>query len=135
MPPGIRSFAAIIAGMLAAVALVMAMDWIVSLMHPLPSGFDYRVVAQMNAHIEAAPMHAKFAMVGGWVLAPFVGGVVATRIADRMRPMYAWAITGLFFATTIGNLVRFAHPQWMWAVALVGVPAAGWYAARLSPKD
>ncbi len=135
MPPAVRSFTAIIAGMVCAITLVTLLDLGAARLHPTPPGFDARDMAAVAAHAAAAPTSALLAVLAGWILGPFVGGVVATRIADRQRAMYAWVIASLFLAATAMNLYAIPHPAWMVAGALLGVPMAGWFAARLAPPD
>ena len=135
MPPIARSFLAIVGGMATAVLVVIAMDKLGAMIHPLPAGFDPRQREAVNAHIATAPIGAMLVMVSGWVLAPFVGGVVATRLSGRASPIYAWALALLFFSTTLVNLGTYVHPPWMWLVATVGIPGAGWLAARLAPTS
>jgi predicted acyltransferase len=71
----------------------------------------------------------------GWILAPFAGGLVASRVAARSRRQYAWVIAGVLLAATLANLRAVPHPAWMVVGGLIGVPAAGWLAARLAPRD
>lgn len=134
MPPIARSFLAVVGGMAAAVLIVILMDNLGAMIHPLPAGFDPRQTAQVNAHIATAPLGAMLVMVSGWVLAPFIGGVVASRLSGRPGGTYAWAIALLFLSTTLVNLGTYVHPPWMWLVATAGIPGAGWLAAKLAPR-
>jgi hypothetical protein len=134
MPPIARSFLSIVGGMASAILVVILMDNLGAKIHPLPPGFDPRQSAMVNAHIATAPLGAMLVMVSGWVLAPFVGGVVATRLSGRSGGLYAWSIAVLFLSVTLVNLGTYVHPPWMWLVATAGIPGAGWLAARLGPK-
>jgi hypothetical protein len=131
MPPIARSFLSIVGGMAVAVLVVILMDKLGAMIHPLPAGFDPRVTAQVNAHIATAPFGAMLVMVSGWVLAPFTGGLVASKLSGRPGTMYVWSIMLLFLSTTLVNLGTYVHPPWMWLVATAGIPGAGWLAARL----
>jgi hypothetical protein len=135
LPPIARSFAAVMAGMVVAVTIVSVFDLVAGRFHPLPAGIDVRDMAQMRAHAEAAPPSAMLIVLAGWIVAPFVGGLVASRIAARSRHQYAWVIAGVLLAATLANLFAIPHPAWMVAGALIGVPSAGWLAARLAPPD
>lgn len=123
------------AGMLVAVTVVTLCDSAAGALHPLPPGFDMTDMAQMKAHAGAAPTAALLVVLLGWILAPFAGGLVASRIAARSRKQYAWIIAGVLLAATLANLLAIPHPIWMVVGALAGVPAAGWLAARLAPPD
>lgn len=133
LPPFARSFVAVMAGMVVAVTIVSIGDLAAGAMHPLPTGFDMRDVAQMKSHAAAAPASAMFVVLVGWIMGAFVGGLVASRVAARSRGQYAWVIAGVILAATLANLRAIPHPAWMVIGALVGVPAAGWLAARLAP--
>lgn len=123
------------AGMLVAVTVVTLCDYAARMLHPPPLGFDMADMAQVRAHAGAAPTVALLAVLLGWMVAPFAGGLVASRIAVRSRKQYAWIIAGVLLAWTLVNLLASPHPIWMVVGALVGVPAAGWLAARLAPPD
>jgi hypothetical protein len=135
MPPIARSFAAVIAGMVVAVTVVSIFDRGAGLLHPVPAGFDVTDMAQVNAHASSAPTGALLLVLTGWILGPFAGGLVASRIAIHSRRLYAWVILALLLSATIANLIAIPHPAWMVAAALLGVPWAGWMAARLAPPD
>lgn len=134
MPPMARSFVAVTVGVVVAILVVMTFDKLGAAIHPPPPGLDPRQTALIEAHIASAPLSALLAMALGWMLAPFAGGLVATKLAGEARPMYSWAITLVFLSTTLVNLGTYAHPPLMWLAATVGIPAAGWLAARLSPS-
>lgn len=121
--------------MVCAITLVSLLDLGAARLHPTPPGFDPRDMTQVAAHASSAPVSALLVVLLGWIIGPFVGGVVATRIADQTRAMYAWIIMSLFLTATAMNLYAIPHPWWMTIGALLGVPAAGWWAARLAPPD
>lgn len=135
MPPVARSFFAVMAGMIVAVTVVSVCDLAAGTLHPVPAGFDLRDVEQMKAHMASAPASAMLVVLLGWILGPFAGGFVASRVAARSRRQYAWVIAGVLLAATISNLLSIPHPAWMVVAALVGVPAAGWFASQLAPAD
>lgn len=134
MPPIARSFAAIMGGMVIAVTVVSLCDLAAGALHPAPPGFDLRDMAQAEAHAAAAPTSALLMVLLGWMLGPFAGGLVASRVAAGNGRMYVWVITGVLYVATIMNLMVVPHPTWMVAGALLGVPLAGWLAARLAPR-
>lgn len=135
MPPITRSFAAVISGMVIAVTIVSIFDSVAGMLHPVPAGFDVTDLAQVKAHAGSAPVGALLLVLAGWILGPFAGGLVASRVATRSRRLYAWVILALLFSATIANLLAIPHPAWMVVAALLGVPWAGWMAARLAPPD
>jgi hypothetical protein len=135
LPPFARSFVAVMAGMVVAVTIVSLGDLVGGRFHPVPPGLDMNDLQQMRSHAAAAPVPAMLAVLVGWILGPFAGGIVASRVAARSRRQYAFVITGIMLAATLANLLAIPHPAWMVVGALLGVPAAGWLAARFAPPD
>lgn len=135
MPPAMRSFFAVVAGMVVAVTVVSMCDLLAGTLHPVPEGFDLTNAEQVRAHAASAPTGALLVVALGWLLGPFAGGLVAARVAERSRALAAWVIAGLLFAATLANLVAIPHPLWMSLVAVLGIPFAGFLAVRLSPSD
>jgi len=135
LPPFARSFVAVMGGMVVAVTIVSVCDLIAGTFHPLPAGLDLSDRAQVAAHAAAAPTSALLVVLLGWILGPFAGGLVASRVAARSRKQYAWVIAGVLLAATAANLLAIPHPAWMVVGALLGVPGAGWLAARFAPPD
>lgn len=101
------------AGMLVAVTVVSMCDLAAGALHPPPVGFDLTDMAQVKAHAAAAPTVALMVVLLGWLLGPFAGGLVASRIAARSRKQYAWIIAGVLLAATLANLLAIPHPIWM----------------------
>ncbi|MBX7119299.1 MAG: hypothetical protein K1X31_09915 [Gemmatimonadaceae bacterium] len=135
MPPAMRSFIAVIGGMVIALTVGSMCDLVAGRLHPVPEGFDLTNAEMLRAHAAAAPTGALLVVALGWLLGPFAGGLVATRIAEHNRPLHAYAIAGILFAATLSNLMRIPHPFWMTFAAVFGIPFAGWLAVRFAPTD
>ncbi len=130
-----RSFFALLAGLIVAVTVVSICDLAAGTLHPVPEGFDLLDAEQVGAHLSSAPASAMLVVLLGWLLGPFAGGVVASRVAARRRRQCPWVIASVFMAFIIVNLGSIPHPAWMVVAALLGVPASGWFAGRLAPPD
>ncbi len=135
MLPIARSFGAVVAGMVISFSVVYLLELVAQLVHPLPAGIDVSDLAQVKAHYSGAPVTVMLLILFGWVLGPFVGGVVATRIADRDRAIFPWVVMSLFLMVTLRVAFAIDYPLWMKLGGLLGIPAAAWWAARLAPPD
>jgi hypothetical protein len=66
----------------------------------------------------------------GWVTAAAAGAFVATRLSPGWGRTPGLIVTALLLVATIANLVAIPHPPWIWAGAIILIPAAGWLATR-----
>ena len=76
-----RTILGILAGLVVAWLAMTICEFASLFLHRPPAGFDLRDPQALAAHIAAAPLSAMLVVVIGWVLAAFVGGWVAARIA------------------------------------------------------
>jgi hypothetical protein len=129
-----RTILGILAGLVVAWLAMTICEFASLFLHRPPAGLDLRDPQALAAHIAAAPLSAMMVVVIGWVLAAFVGGWVAARIA-RHRLVAALVIGGLVLAGVIANNAMIPHPLWM-TVAGIALPLPlAWLAARAaSPR-
>jgi hypothetical protein len=129
-----RTILGILAGLVVAWLAMTICEFASLFLHRPPAGLDLRDPQALAAHIAAAPLSAMMVVVIGWVLAAFVGGRVAARIA-RHRLVAALVIGGLVLAGVIANNAMIPHPLWM-TVAGIALPLPlAWLAARAaSPR-
>jgi hypothetical protein len=125
-----RTILGILAGLVVAWLAMTICEFASLFLHRPPAGFDLRDPQALAAHIAAAPLSAMLVVVIGWVLAAFVGGWVAARIA-RHRLVAALVIGLLVLAGVIANNTMIPHPLWM-TIAGIALPLPlAWLAARL----
>lgn len=118
----------IIFGVLAGVItafLVITVSQVVSLsMHPFPEGLDTENAEAMNAYISSLPGSAFAMVLGGYAIAAFLGGLIATLIA-RAKFVPALIIGGFLTLASIANAKMIAQPLWVSVVSVVVmIPAA-----------
>ena len=75
----------------------------------------------------------------GWAIGTLAGAWAATLLAPGRRMAFGFGIGVVVLVGTIGNLLSFPHPVWMWVVGIAEVlPAAGlgaWLArGRRAPR-
>jgi hypothetical protein len=105
----VRTLLAVVAGMALAFALVVAVEFFSSVVHPFPPGFDPNAPGAIPAHVQRYP---------GWVLA--VAGLMwgataaaATSAASRIGGQLAGAVVTLLLAAALAfNLTMLPYVMW-----------------------
>jgi hypothetical protein len=113
----LRSIGAVLAGAVAALAAIMAIEMLGHLAYPLPSDLDLHDPERAGAYLRSVPLGAKLVVVAGWILGGLVGGLVAKTIARRLWPL--WTVAGLLALAGIVNVLMIPHPLWMQVAAVV----------------
>jgi hypothetical protein len=131
MNPTIRSALVLLAGVVAAVLVVVLVDTLVGSMYPLPPGTDLNDRAAMQAAVAAMPTAAFALLLGGWVVAAAAGAYLAARLARRSPALHGFIVAIFVLVATVANLAAIPHPVWLWPAAIILIPAAGWAAARM----
>lgn len=130
MPNAVRHVVAVVGGVIAAMVIVTMGDALAGAIHPMPPGLDFSDRDAVRAAIAGMPLAAYAVLVSGWSAAGGVGAWTAARTAPSHRLRAGLIVAGLLLASTLANLAMLPHPTWMWPVALVAVPLAGWMGAR-----
>lgn len=115
-----------------AFAMVALIDHIALSSVPLESGGHVASGAELKAAMEAGqlPFNFQLLILGGWLVAAYVGGTVAYRLSGQQGPALLFAL--IFTLATLRLLVEGSHPVWMWIGGLGGVPLIAMGAARKS---
>ena len=135
MQPMIRSALVLLGGVIAAVIVVMLMDWVVATIYPFPSGTNLNNPESFREAVAGLPSGAFVLLVAGWALAGGVGSYIAARLATHARVIHGLIVALFVLVATIANLAKIPHPVWMWPAAIVLIPLVGWAAARLSARS
>jgi sorbitol-specific phosphotransferase system component IIBC len=131
MNPMIRSALVLLAGVVAAVFVVILMDTVAGNIYAVPAGTDPNNPESMRQAVATLPAAAFLLLVGGWVLAGGVGSYIAARLATHARATHGLIVALFVLVATVGNLAKFPHPAWVWAASIILIPAAGWVATKL----
>ena len=124
-----RGLAAVVMGLIVAFVVTFGIEWINSLLSPLPAGLDRHDEAALKAAIAQLPVQALLGVLVGWFLAAVAGTFMATRIArGDHRP--AWFLGVLLVAGAIATMRAIPHPVWFWVAALAVYPVGIWLGAR-----
>src|ERR1700720_4304495 len=95
MQPMIRSALVLLAGVVAALFVVILMDTVAGNIYALPAGIDPNNPERMRQAVATLPVAAFLLLLTGWVLAGGVGSYIATRFATHARATHG-LIVALF---------------------------------------
>ena len=66
------------------------------------------------------PFSALLLVLGGWLVAAYLGGTVATRLSGERRPAQLFAV--ILTLAILATQLDATQPTWMWIGGLIGVP-------------
>jgi hypothetical protein len=131
VPLVVRVAIAVVVGTVVAFVLVGVIEAIGEIVYPPPMGVDLGSPEQLATYMQRLPVGALAFVLAAWIVATFLGGLVAAWIA-RSRPALAAAIVGaLVLAAAIVNFMLVPHPAWMVAAGVAGIAIAAYLAGRL----
>jgi len=123
MKSAVRTLLAVVAGMAVAFALVVAVEFFSSVVHPFPAGFD----GNIPAHVRRYPHWVLGVVVLMWGATAAAAIWVASRIGGRL----AGALVTLLLASALAfNLSMLPYVMWF----KVAMPAAFFVACLLGTR-
>jgi hypothetical protein len=120
--------AAIIAGMIVALVVVVAVELFSAAVHPVPPDFQ-GTMEEMCLHVERYPTWVLALVVPAWAGAAFAGTWIAGRIGNRTC---ALCVGLLLIAAVVFNVSMLPYPTWFKIANLLAVPTAILLGSRLS---
>jgi hypothetical protein len=123
-----RCLAAVIAGMVLAFVLVIAIELVSAVIHPVPPDFQ-GTQAEMCLHVQRYPAWVLALVVPAWGGTTFTGTWVAGRIGNRGC---ALCVGLLLTAAVVFNVAMLPYPTWFKIATVIAVPAAVFLGSRLS---
>ena len=123
----VRKIGALFAGMVVVGVVVMTLQQIASLLHPLPAGLDPTDPDDAEAlvqHLTGMPIAAWALAFFSEILGAFCGALTAGWIARDGARGFSGAIVGLALVGSVMNWAAFAHPTWFIVGQLVAYPLA-----------
>lgn len=124
MHPIARNVLAVIAGLIVAFALVAGIEALGHIVYPVPAGLDFSKPEKVQEYVQGLPLGALLFVLAAWIVATFVGGLIAALIA-RTRPLLFSGIIGAFvLAATVANLLMISHPTWFAVAGITGIVLA-----------
>lgn len=126
----LRSFAAVLVGLLVLFVLVVAVELFSAVVHPLPEGFG-GTSEEMCRHVERYPHWVLAVVVGLWAAATLASVWTAGRIGN----LYSSAIVGLLLLAALGfNVSMLPYPAWFKMATLLVIPVAVLAGSRLATR-
>lgn len=128
----IRKIIALVVGLLAAFALVMAIEGLGYELYPLPDGLDTQNLDQMRKYVESLPPQALLIVLSAWIVATMGGGLLACLIA-KVKPLLFASLIGLvIMGGSIYTMLEIPHPTWFMAAAIAGILIAIFITVRIA---
>jgi len=128
----IRKIIALVVGLLAAFALVMAIEGLGYELYPLPDGLDTQNLDQMRKYVESLPPQALLIVLSAWIVATMGGGLLACIIA-KVKPLLFASLIGLvIMGGSIYTMLEIPHPTWFMAAAIAGILIAIFITVRIA---
>lgn len=127
----LRIFFAIIIGGIAGIATMMLVEYLSSMLFPMPTDLDTKSLGEMKTYMDSVPIAAKAMVLVGWTLGSVVGGYVATRLA-RNGSAVPGIIVGLVLLAAGGlNFLMLPHPIWMVIAGVILLPLPAVLVSRM----
>ena len=117
---------------MAAFVLVLVVEKVGHLIYPPPADLDFSDPEAIKPYIATMPFLALLFPMIAWVVATFVGSLVASKIGTANPLLFAGIVGGLILAATIANLIMIPHPVWFSIVSLIAIAASAWIAAKVA---
>ena len=114
----LRNALSVIAGLVSAVAIMMACEYTNSQLHPFPEGMNTQDLEAVRTFAGTMPLQALMLVAFGWAAGSFVGGFVATRAAGGHTAGPALVLAVLLTAAGGLNAWMIQNPAWFHAGGL-----------------
>lgn len=121
----IRTLGGIVAGMAAAITLIMITEAVGGQIAPPPARLE---ISDLK---DTAPLPVLTLLfpVLGWLLGAMIGGFIAIKVSDKSWT--AWVISAAVLAATIFNFVLMVFPTWIMIVGAIMPLLGGWLAQKM----
>ena len=115
-----KSVLAVVAGLIAAVVIIFGLEFLSTVLFPLPEGADPTNAEWLKDNLDKIPTGAMIIVAIAHLVGIIAGMVVAALIARiTMIPSYIVGI--LLLVGSLMNLIMIPHPIWFSVTDLVGV--------------
>ena len=122
---------AVVFGIVVAVVLIIAIEALGHAVYPVPDGLDLTEPEALQAYVMDAPIAALLFVLGAWLVATLVGGLLACFIAKESPLVYSAIIGSLVLMGTVINLISIPHPLWFSITSVLAIIATIFVTSRL----
>lgn len=126
----IRNISAVVIGLLAGMAVNLALFTLALQFWPMPEGVTFEDAEGFAAYIKSLPVIAMLVVMLAHLGQAFVGGWIAAIISRNSSLMVAMIVGTLSMMAGIYNMLVLPLPTWMWIEIPLYLVAA-WAAAQL----
>ena len=126
-----RVVGSILAGIALALALVIAVEFLSSILHPLPPDFA-GTSAEMCRHVEQYPPWVLALVVPAWGGTTFASTWLTRRLGNRGSGAFVGL---LLLAAVVFNVAMLPYPMWFKVAILLTIPASVFLALRAPRRE
>ena len=130
----LRTFLAVLAGLIVGYVIITVFETVSTLVYPLPPGVDPMDIEALRAIVDLIPAGAFVFIIAGWGVGAFAGSWLAGRIATRQKAPHGLVVTVLLTLGGLFTLLTIPHPVWVWAVGLAALVGGGYAGSRLATR-
>jgi hypothetical protein len=112
-------------GLLAGGLTVAAIEWVSSLLYPMPKNIDWNNRDGMAKWISTLPISAFLFVLAAWACGCFVGTYVSRRLSPERNVLPGLITWALLTFAAIGTLVTIPHPLWFWFAGIAACLVSG----------
>ena len=128
----LRDAAAAVAGLVVAIVLIAAVQFVGHSIYPPPAGLDQHDPEAMQDYVSTLPVLALLFPMFAYFIGTFCGTLLACTIGTARPVIFAFIVGLLILAFTIANLISIPHPLWFSVIAVVGIIASAWLAMLMA---
>ena len=118
----VRSVLGVIAGLVAAMFLIVGTEAVWAVVYPPAPGVDLHDREACKAHVASLPADAYVIAAAGWGLAVLAGTWVATRVGAGKHPAHGIVVSLILSAAALMNMLMLPYPALFWGLNLVLFP-------------
>ena len=127
----LRTLAGILIGIIVTIVLVVAVEFLSSVVHPFPEDFGGSE-EEVCQHVERCPHWVLAMAVAAWTIAAFAGAWTAQRLGN----LCSFAVVSLLvLAALVMNLSMLPYPIWFKIATLLAIPIAMAAGGRLATRN
>jgi predicted MFS family arabinose efflux permease len=112
-----RAVGALLAGLIAAVLVIVGIELITTVFYPFPSDLNPSDQAAVERHVANMPTSAFAMVLAGYGIGTFAGAFLAARLGRSA--VYGFVIGAALLAAGVANMLLVPHPSWFWAAGIL----------------
>ena len=107
-----KNVMAVVVGAVTGMILISAGEYIMQLLYPMPQGLDMNNHADMIMYVKQLTNAAFVFLMINYTIGSFGGGIVATLLSQREKPLSAVIVGAILTLGGLFNVLSLPHPLW-----------------------